>query len=162
MADYDTEAGIRAVCARIHRAFAKHGRVSVTVRAGKRSLNQNAVQHVWYAQVALITGEHPEEVRHYCKLHFGVPILRAEDEEFRAFYDLAIRAHLTYPEKLKAMDFVPVTSRMTPPQMTWYLNTMREHYAREGIAQLEFLAEQVEAERDARIADERQETADER
>lgn len=155
MADYDTADGIRQVCARIQRAFERFGRVSVTVRAGKRSLDQNAVQHVWYLQVATALGQHPREVQRYCKLHYGVPILRGEDDDFRAFYDKAIKAHLTYPEKLEAMDFVPVTRLMTPAQMTTYLRHVREHYAVEHGIELEFLAEILEAARDAALADER-------
>lgn len=143
--ELDTPELVEKCITRIRGAFARHGRVSVTVRAGKRSNDQNAVQHVWYLQVATALGEHPRDVRRYCKLHFGVPILRGDDH-FRAFYDKAIKHHLTYPEKLEAMDYLPVTRLMDPPQMTTYLRHMREHYADHHGIELRFLDEIVPPE----------------
>jgi hypothetical protein len=105
------------------------------------SLDQNAISHAWYEQLA-------RELREYdalgwkceCKLLHGVPILRAEDPEFRRFYDGAIKATLMYPEKLAAMKFVPVTSLMTKQQLSKYLEAMREHFLRRGV-RLEFPVE---------------------
>ena len=75
--------------------YAKHRRLKVTIHAGKRSLDHNAISHIWYAQVANELRENtPEGVHCECKLRFGVPILRAEDDDFRAFYDRAIGQHL--------------------------------------------------------------------
>lgn len=155
MSDYDTIEGVERVCARIRRGFERFGRVNVVVRAGKRSLDQNAVQHVWYGQVARATGLPAVEIQRDCKLLFGVPILLAEDEDFRRFFELAL-APLPFEDRLKAMDYVPVTRLMTPAQMTTYLRNVRRHFAFEGIVNLRFLDELFEDERDARLADERQ------
>ena len=78
----------------------------------------------------------PEGVHNECKLRFGVPILRAEDAEFRAFYDRAIKHALTYEQKVEAMRFLPVTSLMTPAQMKRYLDDMQASYL--GTVQLEY------------------------
>ena len=108
--------------------------IEATIVDTKRSLDQNALSHVWYNEIEKAGHEKARDARRYCKLHFGVPMLRAEDEEFRSFYDQALKHQLTYEQKLIAMDFVPVTSRMGQKQMTRYLNSVQEHYASQGIS----------------------------
>ena len=71
-----------------------------------------------------------------CKLHFGVPILRAEDPDFREFYDAGMKSVLSYEQKLKAMRFVPVTSIMTQDQFDRYAHEVQDHYR--GRVALEF------------------------
>lgn len=103
----------------------------------KRSLNQNDLSHVWYEQMAREDRQDDARGhRRYCKLHHGVPILRAEDGDFRKFYDTALK-RLPYEEKLEAMDFVPVTSLMTKPQLSAYLEAVRADYRKRGVL-LEF------------------------
>lgn len=88
--------------------------VKLNAKTGKaRSLDQNAISHAWYEQIARELRE-DDIIGHkcYCKLHHGVPILRAEDEEFREAYDAVIK-RLTYEQKLIAMRHWPVTSIMT-------------------------------------------------
>jgi hypothetical protein len=103
----------------------------------KRSLNQNDLSHVWYEQMA--REDRQEDARghrRYCKLHHGVPILRAEDSDFREAYDAVIRP-LAYELKLVAMDHWPVTSLMTKPQLSAYLEAVQADYGKRGVA-LEF------------------------
>lgn len=119
-----------------------HKFLRVTTKTGKdRSLDQNAISHAWYEQVALeLREDTAAEVKRYCKLHHGVPILRAEDPEFREFYDKAIKG-LTYEQKLKAMDFVPVTSEMKVKQLSQYLVEVRNDFradVRDNKVMLEF------------------------
>ena len=108
--------------------------MTVTWVAGaSRTGMQNRLIHRWFQDVANQTGDHSSvEVKRYCKLHFGVPILRIEDDAFRAFYDARIIA-ATYEEKLDAMDFLPVTSRMTIKQLTSLMDAMQRHYLPQGI-----------------------------
>jgi hypothetical protein len=123
-------------------AYAKHRRLKVSIRAGKRSADQNEISHVWYDQIARELREDTVEgVKCECKLRFGVPILRAEDADFRAFYDAAIKGSLSYEDKVRAMRFLPVTSLMTPPQMSRYLEDMQKGYA--GRVALEFPMERA-------------------
>jgi len=114
----------------------------VTIKTGRaRSLDQNAITHAWYQQLA-------NELREddalgwkcYCKLHHGVPILRAEDAEFRAMYDGALIG-LSYEQKLKVMRVLPVTSLMTKAQLSKYAESVRDDFrsdARTDKVMLEF------------------------
>lgn len=95
----------------------------------KRSLPQNAILHKWCNQVDKQLGLKVGDTKRYCKLHFGVPILRAEDDEFRRLYDKVILNGLTYEEKIEAMDILPVTRRMKKKQMGRLLDSMQGHYA---------------------------------
>jgi hypothetical protein len=100
-----------------------------------RTDDQNKLQRKWVLEVAAQTGEEPEEVRGYCKLHFGVPILRNENDVFKAEYDTVIMP-LPYPHKLKLM-MVPfdfgVTRIMTTRQKKAYLDTVHRHYSEQGV-----------------------------
>lgn len=121
----------------------EHKYLRISIRTGKdRSLDQNAISHAWYEQISRELGEDsPEGVKCECKLRFGVPILRAADADFREMYDAAIKGHLSYEQKLKAMRFIPVTSLMTIKQSSQYLEDVQRHYAQRGII-LEFPDEQ--------------------
>jgi hypothetical protein len=103
--------------------------LEVNVKEGKgRSVEQNAVMHGWFGQVARELREDDERgVKRFCKLHFGVPILRAEDEEFREAYDQVVKP-LAYEDRLKAMDILPVTSRMTTLQLDKCMTDIQDHF----------------------------------
>lgn len=105
----------------------------------KRTLDQNGQSHVWYEQLAK---ELPEDNaigwKRYCKLHFGVTILRAVDSEFRDLYDRCILKNLTYEQKLQAMDILPVTSRMKTESFNQYFEAMQNYFRPLGV-NLEFL-----------------------
>lgn len=111
---------------------AKYLKVKCTT-GRKRSLSQNDISHAWYQQMAR-EDRQEDELGHkgYCKLHHGVPILRAEDADFRAAYDASIK-HLTYEQKREAMKLFPVTSLMTKPQLTKYLEAVQRDYETRGI-----------------------------
>lgn len=111
----------------------------VEVQWGKpkkhRSLNQNAISHAWYATVAAVEKEYtPEEVKRRCKYHFGVPLLR-ENPEFSDMIE-KIFGPLAYEDRLKAMDFINVSSVMTKAEMSTYLEHVQHHYR--GRVPLEF------------------------
>lgn len=110
--------------------------ISVKIH-GKRSLDQNAISHAWYEEIARrLTQDDVLGWKCFCKLNFGIPILYAEDEQFRKFYDQSL-AHLTYEDRLKAMKYVPVTSVMNKPQMAKYLQTLQQEFWELGV-KLEF------------------------
>jgi len=114
--------------------FREYGHVKCSVKSGKRrSLNQNDIGHAWYAQLARELREDDEGGwKCYCKLHHGVPILRAEDADFRATYDKAIRP-LTYEQKLAVMRILPVTSLMTKAQKSKYLEEVQKDFQARGV-----------------------------
>ncbi len=119
--------------------FEKHKFLRINSKTGKdRSLDFNALSHCWYEQISReLHGDDALGWKAFCKLYFGVPIMRAEDEQFREFYDGAIRKQFTYEQKLMAMRYFPVTSLMTNPQFKKYCDGMQEHFAKQGVA-LEF------------------------
>lgn len=118
--------------------YHQHKYLKLMVKAGKdRSISQNSISHCWYEQLARELRENDAlGWKCYAKLHYGVPILRAEDETFRQFYDTAIKG-LSYEQKIEAMKFVPVTSIMTKPQLSAYLEAMQESFAKQNV-RLEF------------------------
>lgn len=104
---------------------------------GKRSARQNRLNRQWMLDIARdLDGWEPEYARGYCKLHFGIPILRAEDEAFGLEYDAVIRP-LPYELKIKLM-MVPfdfgVTRLMGTKQQTAYLDAVHRHFSEQGVA----------------------------
>ena len=105
-------------------------------KGAKRSVEQNRLQRRWLDEIAHELGDHtPEEVRGYCKLHFGVPILRDENPDFREKYDRILKP-MDYETKLELMmhpiDF-PVTRLMTTNQKTKYLDAVQKFAAERGV-----------------------------
>lgn len=100
-------------------------------KGANRSTEQNKLQRLWLNEAAEQGDQTAEEYRAYCKLHYGVPLLRNENHEFRESYDRIIRPH-TYEDKLEMMsiplDF-PVTRLMTTKQLTTYLDQVHAHFA---------------------------------
>jgi hypothetical protein len=115
----------------------------VTAYEKNRTLEQNDQAHVWYEQLAI---ELPEDNalgwKCYCKLHFGVPILRAEDEEFRKVYDQSIKS-MSYEHKLQVMKILPVTSIMKTKQYNQYFEAMQDEFLKRGV-KLEFITKDTE------------------
>jgi hypothetical protein len=110
--------------------------ITVTWTQGApRSTAQNRLAQRWFTDIATQLGDQThEDVRAECKLHFGVPILRAENEVFRLSYDRVIKA-LPYEEKLaaiKAFD-LPVTRLMNVKQMTAFMDEMQRHWSGHGV-----------------------------
>lgn len=126
---------LQRMIGKLRAQWTQHKYLRVTVKVGTdRSLDANAVTHVWYGQIAREQGDTTAaKVKAFCKLHYGVPMMRAEDADFREMYDRLIRGRYTYEEKLEVMEFMPVTSLMTTDQMNRYRDAMREEYAKRGI-----------------------------
>jgi hypothetical protein len=98
-----------------------------------RSLDQNSMIYALYQQIA---AQQPEssivDIRREAKLHYGVPILMAHSEEFRYVYDKAIKP-LEYEFKLRAMDWLPVTSKMSKAQGSEFIDTVIREYSQQGL-----------------------------
>jgi len=110
---------------------------TVDIRKGKhRSVEQNRLQRLLINEIAEQLGDQtPEEVRGYCKLTLGVPIMREESELFRQKYDAIIKP-LPYEQKLQLMqeplDF-PVTRLMSTAAKTRYLDAIYQHFCEKGV-----------------------------
>lgn len=103
--------------------------LTVTIKPGEesRSTRQNRLAFQWFKDAAAQGDQTSEQYRVECKLRFGVPILRRDDEDFKAKYDQTIKP-LDYEKKLICMEFFPVTSLMTTKQMTEFLNAVLSHF----------------------------------
>lgn len=107
----------------------------------KRSSDQNRLQRLWINEAAEqdTIGMTAEEYRAYCKLHFGVPMLRNENDTFAELYDSKIRDRVppySYEQKLEFMAIpwdMHVTRLMTIKQHDKYLNMMHDHFTSLGM-----------------------------
>lgn len=114
-----------------------NGRCPSCGQKKRRSIPQNSISHAWYQDIAKVLREDDAlGWKCYCKLHHGIPILRAEDEEFKYIYDNSIKG-MTYEQKLMAMKFLPVTSLMNKDQLSKYLECVQVDFAKRGVS-LEF------------------------
>lgn len=134
-----TDAQLSSAIGEIRQSYKTAGFVEVQIRTTKRRTDdQSALSHVWYGQIAAELRElSAHEVKRECKLCYGVPILRAEEPDFREKYDGMIKDRFSYEEKLVMMDFIPVTSLMNTDQLSRYLEAMQTAYAKRGVI-LEF------------------------
>jgi len=110
--------------------------ITVTWTQGApRSTAQNRLAQRWFTDIATQLGDQThEDVRADCKLRFGVPILRAENEAFRLSYDRVIK-ELPYEDKLDAIKAfnLPVTRLMTAKQMTAFMDEMQRNWTAQGV-----------------------------
>ena len=122
-------------------AYRQHKFVVVSLRPGKdRTLDQNALWFALYQRIAQMTqiGD-VEDARRYCKLHFGVPIMRNADADFRDAWNRMF-LHLTYEQKLELMgpcaifgpDGFPVTRRFERAQGIAYTDKIIADFTGEG------------------------------
>lgn len=103
--------------------------VSIT-KGAPRTIQQNKLGRLWLNEAEQQGDMTAEEYRGFCKLHFGVPILRAENDKFREVYDRIVRP-LTYEFKLQIMMVpldLPTTRLMTSKQKAQYLDAMYQHF----------------------------------
>jgi len=103
-----------------------------------RSDKQNRLAFVWYSEAEKQLKDGVSQ-RAFCKLHFGVGILKAGDSKvcrhFAEQYDAVVKP-LDYAVKLAVMlpPFeLPVTSLMTIKQYAEYLTAMDHHYHSVGV-----------------------------
>ncbi|MGC7464235.1 hypothetical protein QT654_20615 [Xanthomonas citri pv. citri] len=139
----NSEPSLQEAIGELRQQFKQRKYLTITLKFGKgRTVDQNSLSHAWYEQVAReLREDDARGVKRFAKLHFGVPILRAEDEEFRQSYDAVIKRNLSYEQKLVAMDMLPVTSRMTTKQISQYMQDVQDHYRTKGVS-LEFPPEE--------------------
>lgn len=106
------------------------------IKGKRRSTEQNRLQRLWMNEISEQMGDRtPEEVRAYCKLTIGVPILRAENTRFCEMYDRVIKP-MPYEQKLSIMAEpfdLAVTRLMTTVQKKAYLDEIQRHFSQQGI-----------------------------
>ena len=108
-------------------------KLTVEILPEGRSLPQNDLINTMYGALGKqLQDQTANAIRRECKLRYGVPILRAENEKFCRLYDSAIKKSLTYEQKLEAMDILPVTSLMNKTQATRYIDEVVREYSKQG------------------------------
>lgn len=116
--------------------------VVVSLRPGKdRTLDQNALWHSLYERIAQMTqmGD-AEDVRKWCKLHIGVPIMRKADADFRDGWN-RLFLHLEYETKLSLMgncamfgpDGFPVTRLFNRAQGIAFTQQIVDEFRPKGV-----------------------------
>lgn len=130
----NSEASLQSALGELRTAWQQHKYLRITYKTGKsRSKKQNSHSHAWYGQ---LERELPEDDaagwKCFCKLHFAVPIMRAEDPEFRDTYDEKLKP-LPYETKLWLLQWLPVTSLMSKSQLKKYEVKMQDHFATKGV-----------------------------
>jgi hypothetical protein len=99
-----------------------------------RSLDQNALMWQMYGEIAEYFGFTPGYAHCFCKLHYGVPILRLDNAEFRKLYNnLVLRRKLVYEQKIALVEYLRVTSEFSVTQATEYIDTIIREMANEGL-----------------------------
>ena len=144
---------LSSTIAKIGQMFSEHKHLVVSVRIGKdRTLDQNGLWFGMYKRIAQMTEIGiPEDARKYCKLHFGVPIMRRDDEGFRAGWDNLLR-HLPYEQKLSLMgacalfgdEGFPVTRLFGRKQGVEYTDAIAAEFSQRGVYFDDLLSEKDE------------------
>ncbi|HZX51512.1 MAG TPA: hypothetical protein VFE95_05790 [Pseudomonas sp.] len=133
-------------------AFREHKFVVVSYRPGKdRTLDQNALWFAMYQRIAQMTqiGD-VEDARRYCKLHFGVPIMRKACEDFRHAWNVSFLL-LTYETKLELMgpcalfgpDGFPVTRLFNRAQGIAYTDQIVAEFSAKGVVFDDLLSQEA-------------------
>lgn len=126
--------------------------VVVSMREGKdRTLDQNALWFAMYQRIAQMTqmGD-VEDVRRWCKLHLGVPIMRKADVDFFNAWNRSF-LHLTYEEKLHLMgpcnlfgpDGFPVTRLFNRAQGIAYTDQIMAEFSAKGVVFSDLLSQEA-------------------
>lgn len=109
--------------------------LAITIGEPTRREKQNKLAQRWFSDIARQREDMThEDARAMCKLHFGVPILRAENDAFCASYDRVMKA-LPYEAKLEAIKAfdMPVTRLMTVKQMTAFMDALQQYWSKQGV-----------------------------
>ena len=110
----------------------------------KRSLPQNATLHVWFGQIAQETMQTQAEVKAECKLRYGVPIMERENQAWVAEWS-PLYGPLSYAQRLKLFEVLPVTSKMTTRQLGEFMDALQKEYRAQGVNLIDPEARKYEA-----------------
>jgi hypothetical protein len=96
--------------------------VTITDADEKRSNAINRLAHMWYSDCSKQGGEYTsEQVKSLAKLKWGVPIMR-KHRKFNDTWMKLVHAFPSYEEKVDLMEYLPLTSLMTNPEMSEFMN----------------------------------------
>lgn len=97
-----------------------------------RTKQQNRLLHKWFGEIAEQRGDMTAiQVKAEAKGFHGVAMMRAESDYFRERYDAAT-AGRTMEQKLQILEIWPLTSLMSVPQMTRFMDDVSADYSAKG------------------------------
>jgi hypothetical protein len=115
----------------VKRAFEKDKYVNVTITTRKRSLDSNALMHVWFDEISNQGDDTALYYKSLAKYMFGMSILSSSDPEYVAIIIKSF-GQLTHEERIKAMMHVDVTSRFDREQMKMFMEQVKFYYESQG------------------------------
>ena len=100
--------------------------VKISDAKEKRSDAINRLAHMWYREVSKQGQEYtPEQVKCIAKKRWALPIMR-QHAFFNTRWMKIMETFPTYEEQLEILEFLPVTSLMTNPEMSDYLTHFKQ------------------------------------
>lgn len=99
-----------------------------------RSLNQNALLHKWFGEIAQQLGDRTAmSVKGECHVNYGVPIRSRDPIWMRVWSKLF--APLSYEQQcfLFERGILAMTREMTVKELTEYMDAMALHYRAQGV-----------------------------
>ena len=100
-------------------------------KSTSRSIPQNAMIHSVISHVAEWYGNTMKEQKCECKLDFGLPILRRDEERFEKIGEML--DSLTREQALDVIEPIDITSAMTREQGAEMITTMLDYYPQQGM-----------------------------
>lgn len=137
----NSDSSLGSAIGQLQKLFAEKRYVVATLKTGRdRTLDQNRLWFGMYKRIAQVLDWHVEDARRYCKLHIGVPIMRAASDDFRQQYDGLIRP-MEYERKLELMgsnsllgpEGFPVTRLFDRAQGIEYTEAIAAEFAGKGV-----------------------------
>lgn len=148
----NSSARLTETISRLSAMYREKKYVVVSFRPGKdRTLDQNALWFAMYKRISDMLGmDDVEDARRYCKLHLGVPIMRAADDDFRDGWDRLFK-HLPYEVKTRLMgpcamfgpDGYPVTRLFDRAQGIAYTEAIVAEFTEKGVVFDDLLSEEA-------------------
>jgi hypothetical protein len=115
----------------------------ISIIAGlDRSIDQNSMFFELYTHIAdWMHGGNVEAARAECKLNYGLPILRRDDEALSELCSRSIDL-FNHEDQLKFISTMSVTSEMSKEQGREYITTVMDIYSEQGLMWPDYLTKQ--------------------
>jgi hypothetical protein len=115
----------------------KSYRLAVTEWKEKRGLSANGQIHLWFGQIAKHYGDRSAlEVKCFCKDAIGLPILSqsiSHGEKLEFFLCQLNYYRHTHENKMKLIQFIPVTSEMSTSEIKQFMEEMLYYWNDLGV-----------------------------
>jgi len=120
----------------LDRQWTEHDLIEMELSFEKhRSQKQSKMIYALYQKATRTQrgeGSTATDIRAFCKLTMGIPILYTEDAKFRKWYRKNVKDRYSYEEKLESMvdgyKPFPVTSLMSVQQVSQYTKKIMDTY----------------------------------